>query len=455
MSSSQVESAGLAAVVEAPIPSTSPVSAQNLNAPTSDELVVSVRDVGKCYEMYGKPLDRLKQTLWRGKRQFYREFWALRHIWFDVRRGESMGIIGRNGSGKSTLLQIIAGTVRPTEGEVAVGGRVAALLELGSGFNPEFTGRENVFMNGAILGIPQADMQSRMDEILAFADIGQFIDQPVKTYSSGMYLRLAFSVATTVDPDILIVDEALAVGDLLFQHKCMNRIRRMCDSGTTLLFVSHDPDSVRALCRRCIWLDQGQAAMSGAAREVADAYMRSFAIERNAQVLEQQSPSSSDEEFFSPSDAAVQTLDGADVLAVENIRLLNARGEPTEALLPNERFTIECTLRPQRDLHHISVGFVIKNRHGVELTGESVFNARRRGLSLTAGQTRVVRFSATNNLRGGDYAVAVRAHYVKRWDRADAVTLYANEVALVFHVVYDPEQPMWFNCRYPFEVSVS
>src|SRR5687767_7181342 len=172
---------------------------------TNHELLISARSVGKSYHIYGKPQDRLKQALWRGRRQYYREFWALRDVSFDVHRGEAVGIIGRNGCGKSTLLQIIAGTLTPTEAEVRVSGRIAALLELGSGFNPDFTGRENVFMNGAILGIPRREMERRFDSIAAFADIGAFLDQPVKHYSSGMYARLAFSVAVSVDPEILIV----------------------------------------------------------------------------------------------------------------------------------------------------------------------------------------------------------------------------------------------------------
>ncbi|HVO87376.1 MAG TPA: ABC transporter ATP-binding protein, partial [Casimicrobiaceae bacterium] len=185
---------------------------------------LSVRSLSKRFELYDRPVDRLKQTLWRGRRQFYREFWALRDVAFSLDAGQALGVVGRNGSGKSTLLQLVAGTLAPTLGEVESHGRVSALLELGSGFNPEFSGRENVFLNGAILGIERARMRELMDEILAFADIGDFIDRPVKTYSSGMALRLAFAVATAVAPRILIVDEALAVGDEAFQRKCFARI---------------------------------------------------------------------------------------------------------------------------------------------------------------------------------------------------------------------------------------
>jgi len=202
------------------------------------DLAIAVHDVGKRYMLYDRPHERLKeQILWRFGRRFGREFWALHDVTFEVGHGEAVGIVGRNGSGKSTLLHIIAGTLRPTAGTVDVSGRVAALLELGSGFNPEFTGRENVFLNGAILGLSRNEVLARFDDIAAFADIGEFLDQPVKVYSSGMMLRLAFAVQAHVDANVLIVDEALAVGDVYFQHRCMRRIKQLVDRGTTLLFV--------------------------------------------------------------------------------------------------------------------------------------------------------------------------------------------------------------------------
>jgi ABC-type polysaccharide/polyol phosphate transport system ATPase subunit len=237
------------------------------------EVVISVRGVSKMYRIYDRPPDRLKQMLWRGRREYGREFWALRGASFDVRRGEAVGIIGRNGSGKSTLLQIIAGTLAPTEGEVHVNGRVAALLELGSGFNPEFTGRENVFLNGAILGMSRAEMEQRFDEIAAFADIGEFIEQPIKIYSSGMLMRLAFAVQAHLQPDVLIVDEALSVGDVYFQHKCMRRIKELVDRGTTLLFVSHSTETVKRFCRTGLWLDGGQMRYYGEAGAAAEKYL--------------------------------------------------------------------------------------------------------------------------------------------------------------------------------------
>jgi ABC-type polysaccharide/polyol phosphate transport system ATPase subunit len=237
-------------------------------------IAMAIRGVGKRYMLYERPHDRLKeQLLWRFGRHYGREFWALRDVTLEVGRGEAVGIVGRNGSGKSTLLHVIAGTLAPTTGTVDVHGRVAALLELGSGFNPEFTGRENVFLNGAILGMSRAEVARRFDDIAAFADIGEFLDQPVKVYSSGMLVRLAFAVQAHVDADVLIVDEALAVGDVYFQHKCMRRIRQLVDRGTTLLFVSHATDTVKRFCRRGVWLDGGTVRYFGEAGVAVERYL--------------------------------------------------------------------------------------------------------------------------------------------------------------------------------------
>lgn len=234
---------------------------------------ISVRGLGKSYQIYDRPQDRLWQALFRGRRKYYKDFWALHDCTFDIQRGERVGIIGRNGSGKSTLLQLIAGTLAPTTGQVSVNGRVAALLELGSGFNPDFTGRENVYLNASILGLSQQEIDGRFDQITAFADIGQFIEQPVRTYSSGMVLRLAFAVSVCVDPDILIVDEALAVGDMAFQLKCMERLAELTQTGTTLLFVSHDIATVKAYCQRSIYLANGKMKAMGSASDMVEHYL--------------------------------------------------------------------------------------------------------------------------------------------------------------------------------------
>jgi len=247
----------------------------------SEDVAIRVSGLGKCYQIYEKPSDRLRQFILprvqrifrRPEHSYGREFWAQRDVSFEVRRGESVGIIGRNGSGKSTLLQIICGTLSPTCGSVEVQGRVAALLELGAGFNPEFSGRENVFMNAALLGLTAQQTQERFDRIAAFADIGAFMDQPVKTYSSGMFVRLAFAVIAHVDADILVIDEALAVGDALFTQKCMRFIRNFQSHGT-LLFVSHDTSAVQNLCRRALWLSGGELRQDSTASEVTEAYLR-------------------------------------------------------------------------------------------------------------------------------------------------------------------------------------
>lgn len=239
----------------------------------ADDVVISVRNVGKMYRIYNKPQDRLKHMLlWRFGKQYGRDFWALRDVSFEVRRGETMGIIGRNGSGKSTLLQIIAGTLAPTEGEVMVRGRVAALLELGSGFNPEFTGRENVYLNGTILGLSRDEIDARFDEIAAFADIGDFIEQPVKFYSSGMVVRLAFAVMVHIEPDILVVDEALAVGDLAFVAKCLTRMDQFIRQGKTLLVVSHDLGMIKNTTRNTVFLHSGRIHFIGTSSEATALY---------------------------------------------------------------------------------------------------------------------------------------------------------------------------------------
>jgi lipopolysaccharide transport system ATP-binding protein len=238
----------------------------------SSEPAISVKTLGKCYQLYAQPSDRLKQFLWRGKRQYFREFWALRDVSFEVAKGEVLGIIGRNGAGKSTLLQLLCGTLNPTFGQVEVCGRIAALLELGSGFNPEFSGRENVFMSSAIMGLSQQETEALFEEIVDFSGIRDFIDQPVKTYSSGMYVRLAFSVATSVDPDILVVDEALSVGDGEFARKSFDRIRNMKEAGKTILFCSHSLYQVEAFCDRVLWLENGKVRHLGKPQEAVQRY---------------------------------------------------------------------------------------------------------------------------------------------------------------------------------------
>lgn len=235
--------------------------------------IIEITGLSKCYQIYNSPKDRLLQMFFRSRKQLYREFWALKDVSFTLKKGETVGIIGRNGSGKSTLLQMICGTLNPTDGIVKVNGRIAALLELGAGFNPEFTGHENIFMAASLYGLTNEQIRERYEKILAFADIGDYIDQPVKTYSSGMYVRLAFAVIAHVDADILVVDEALAVGDAVFTQKCMRFIRKFKENGT-LLFVSHDTHSVLNLCDKAIWLHKGEMIAAGKAKKITEQYLQ-------------------------------------------------------------------------------------------------------------------------------------------------------------------------------------
>lgn len=238
----------------------------------SSEIAIEVNNLSKCYQIYEKPQDRLLQMLSRGKKKYFQEFWALKEISFSVNRGEAFGIVGRNGSGKSTLLQIIAGTLTPTSGTTQVNGRTAALLELGSGFNPEFTGRENVFLNGRILGLTQKEIEARYAQIVEFADIGEFIDQPVKTYSSGMFVRLAFAVQAHIDANVVIIDEALAVGDVFFRQKCYGRLEALRRAGAAILLVSHAMQEIEQYCERAILLEKGAVRFVGESSEATKRY---------------------------------------------------------------------------------------------------------------------------------------------------------------------------------------
>ncbi len=342
------------------------------------EMAISVRGVSKCYEIYDRPIDRLKQTLWRGRRRFYREFWAVRDISFDVRRGEAIGIIGRNGSGKSTILQIIAGTLRPTEGEVEVHGRVAALLELGSGFNPEFTGRENAFLNGAILGLSRDQVAERFDQIASFADIGEFIDMPVKTYSTGMLVRLAFAVQVQLEPDILIVDEALAVGDALFQKRCFQKLEEMRGRGLTLVFVSHDQESVRSFTSCAILLDQGQMRAQGSPAEVVLEYRRllhEYERQYYSHLMEQKSIAAPTPP---PSNGATRRSDALSFgdfdAVIESVEVLDASERPASVFYPGQRMIIRVRSRVARDLTHLNVAVRIRSKEGVKIYSWGTLN---------------------------------------------------------------------------------
>ena len=373
---------------------------------SSDNLAIRVKKLGKCYEIYESPRDRLKQfivpriqqIIGRSPRSYYREFWALRDVSFEVKRGETVGIIGRNGSGKSTLLQMVCGILSPTSGQIDTHGRIAALLELGSGFNPEFTGRENIYMNAMVLGLSEDQVDDCFEDIIAFADIGEFIEQPVKTYSSGMFVRLAFAVIAHVNADILVIDEALAVGDAFFTQKCMRFLRKFREKGT-ILFVSHDTASVVNFCQFAIWLEDGVVKKTGTAKAVTEAYLEGLAeeniggessiketiplrtdqnsTEKDVQYWDQRqslvnnSPFRNDLEIFKfDEDASSYGQGGARIV---DVKLLDSEGRPLSWVVGGETVLLKIDCEAVVDLDRPIVGFVVRDKLGQTLFGDNTF----------------------------------------------------------------------------------
>ncbi|HEV8429640.1 MAG TPA: ABC transporter ATP-binding protein [Pyrinomonadaceae bacterium] len=334
---------------------------------------IRVESVSKQYRIYDRPVDRLKESLTRGRWKTHREFWALNNISFEVESGTTTGIIGPNGSGKSTLLQIITGTLEPTHGAVWYEGRIAALLELGAGFNAEFTGIENVFMNATLMGLSTAKTERLLPEIASFAEIGDFIYQPVKTYSSGMYVRLAFATAIAASPQILIIDEALAVGDAVFQHRCMRRIKEMQENGATILFVSHDPSAIRALCNHAILLNHGRMAAEGTPSEVLNRYRKTImarqqAYEANRQPIDQ-SPTANDDLEYTPTPLSYTYRHGDRSAEVLQVDLLNTALHPTNLVETGEPLIVRIVYVAHEDLDDVICGFLIRNRHCIHIYG--------------------------------------------------------------------------------------
>lgn len=285
--------------------------------------IIQIKNVSKVYKMYDKPIERLKETFHIGNKIYGKEFYALDDVSFDISKGETIGIVGRNGSGKSTILKILTGVLNATQGEVIVDGKISALLELGAGFNTEYTGRENIYLNATIMGISREEIEKKIPDILEFADIGDHIEQPVKTYSSGMFVRLAFAVAINVEPEILIVDEALAVGDTRFQLKCMDKFMEFMKAGKTVIFVSHDINQIKRFCSRTIWLNSGKLVMDGPTDDVTDRYMDFLRSEKSFQEF----LSSREEEVKSKQEEAKYILDNIDIAKLDAITLLNEKSE--------------------------------------------------------------------------------------------------------------------------------
>jgi len=361
----------------------------------SDDIAISVKNLTKTYRIFGHPGDRIKQALTLGRVHFHREFTALQDVSFEIKKGETVGIIGRNGSGKSTLLQLVCGILKPTKGDIQVNGRISALLELGAGFNPEFTGRENVYFQGAVMGLTKKEMDERFDDIAAFADIGNFIDQPVRTYSSGMFVRLAFAVAISFNPEILVIDEALSVGDAVFQHKAKKRIQHLRDSGTSLFLVSHDRNAITAMCGRCILLDKGQLVMDAAPVEVMDYYYAIMAARSGETVLQTLSSS-----------GPAQTVSGSGEAVVERIALVDAAGHEVQAVVPGQEVTLEFRVRTHQAIPRLVLGFTIRDQFGQQVYGINTNSFNQALTDVLEDCQYLFRFSFAANIGVGTYSIS-------------------------------------------------
>lgn len=372
-------------------------------------VAISVKNLTKTYRIFGHPGDRIKEALTFGQKQFHREFTALKDVSFEIRKGETVGIIGRNGSGKSTLLQLICGILKSTSGSVKVNGRISALLELGAGFNPEFTGRENVYFQGAVMGLTKQQMGDRFESIAAFADIGEFVDQPVRTYSSGMYVRLAFAAAIYVDPDILVVDEALSVGDAEFQAKCFGKFREFQERGVTILFVTHSLDLVAAHCEHVVLLDRGRLVSSGTPKSSLDEYRRLLNARPPAVVGSHPVSAEKAERIWSacflynPSEVRYGSLD----TEILEAGFFTPDNSPTQILHYGDEYFLKIRVLWHRRNHPAFMSFVVKDLRGVVLSGTTTLLEDVHVAPLQLGQTLQVAFQMRMLLNPGQYFLSV------------------------------------------------
>jgi len=396
---------------------------------------ICVEGLGKAYKQYHNRWSRLAEWVLPFAGPRHRLKWVMRDVSFRLEPGEAVGIIGINGAGKSTLLKMITGTTQPTTGSVEITGRVAALLELGMGFHPEFTGRQNVFMAGQLLGMSVEEIAALMPEIEAFAEIGEYIDQPVRVYSSGMQMRLAFSVATAKRPDVLIVDEALSVGDAYFQHKSFDRIRSYSRAGTTLLIVSHDKHAIQSICNRAILLDGGRLVKEGMPEEVMDYYNARLAERENANLNLQQQVLE---------DGKVQTVSGTGEATVTGIALRNARGETQEVFDVGVPVTLQVDVLVRQDIPRLVLGYMIKDRLGQAVYGTNTDLTRQPVFDVKAGETLSYRIDFPLNLGPGTYSIATAlestdTHLVNNYEWRD--------LALVFTVA-NLSKPEFVGCAW-------
>ncbi|WGK55941.1 ABC transporter ATP-binding protein [Pantoea sp. SS70] len=386
---------------------------------------IFVSGVGKAYKIYQRKVHRLIEWMVPGIKAQHTLKWILKDISFEINEGEAVGIIGINGAGKSTLLKLITGTAKPTSGSIDIAGRVAAMLELGMGFHADFTGRQNVFMSGQLLGLSVEQINTLMPEIESFAEIGDYIDQPVRVYSSGMQVRLAFSVATAIRPDILIIDEALSVGDAYFQHKSFERIREFRRNGTTLLLVSHDKQAIQSICDRAILLNKGEIAMEGEPESVMDYY--------NALLADKEKKSIK----LSSNDGKLATLSGTGEASISDIKLLNAEGASIETLHVGQSITLKISVMVNETIDELVVGYAIKDRLGQPVFGTNTYHMKKVLNNVLAGRKVEYEFTFDVNLGIGSYSLAVALHSS---DTHVARNYEWRDLALVFTVVNSGKQ---------------
>ncbi|MGN0364991.1 MAG: ABC transporter ATP-binding protein [Suilimivivens sp.] len=398
------------------------------------KIAIEVKELEKAYKLYDKPSDRLKEALGLTRKKRYKEHYALKGVDMTIYQGETVGIIGTNGSGKSTILKIITGVLNPSKGSVSVNGRISALLELGTGFNMEYNGIENVYLNGTMMGFSKKEIDAKMNDILSFADIGEYVYQPVKTYSSGMFVRLAFAVAINIEPEILIVDEALSVGDVFFQAKCYHKFEEFKKMGKTILFVSHDLSSISKYCDRVVLLNQGVKLGEGTPKEMIDAYK---------QVLVGQYPLSEEGEDNLLDDkdieaAAAAQADGAETLrnpdlleygtksaVIEDYYVTDEADRRSNAIIKGQQCSVHMTVRFMEDLPAPIFAFTIKNIKGVEITGTNTMVEKAFLEPVKAGSVKHITFTQNIDLQGGEYLLSL------------GVTGYENEDFQVYHRLYD------------------
>lgn len=394
-----------------------------------DDIAIKVAHLTKVYPLYNSRKDRLKEALHPLRKKYHHDFYALNDVSFEVKKGETVGIIGKNGSGKSTLLKILSGVLTPTSGSVYINGKVSSLLELGTGFNPELNGIENVYFYGTLLGFSKKEMDDMLDDILSFADIGDFVYQPVKTYSSGMYVRLAFSVAVNVKPDILIVDEALAVGDIFFQQKCMIRMRKIMERGTTILFVSHDPATIQSLCRRGVLLDKGKVYMIGPAKEVSQEYFKIALEEANVNMLKvsyERETSNINFDFNNFNNEVIESLPGdkfidggeefvrkcaerfgEDIGWIVNVKILNSKGENTNKIESRENFIIRVYIKAKKNVENYCISIRLWDDKGISLFGTHTILEKVKLPGLNKDDKAIVDFMVENIFAAGKYSISV------------------------------------------------